>query len=45
MDNDSSLDLYLGGPIMDKRVNASTFEKTIMSTTNQYTKWKANSIS
>lgn len=41
----TSLDSYLGCPIIDKRVNANTFEKIITNTNNQLAKWKANTVS
>ena len=45
MESVSSLDSYLGCPMIDKRVNSNTFRKIISNMNNQLSKWKANSIS
>ena len=41
----TSLEKYLGCPIINGRVNKETFKDIIISTQNQLTKWKASAIS
>ena len=43
--NHIALDKYLGCPIINGRVNRTTFEETVTKTRQQLTKWKANTLS